>query len=254
MNSPTTLIVAALALNLVIGAVVTWDARKNRIPTYGDDYTINTGAIAWFVGCVIVPLLVALAYLFRRRQVKKLRALPSPDPPIIPEEVKIRCDFDLDRQEALRAATAQFHWEIGDRDRRWVAYLSFSGLAIGSLAYGLFFGFHWGQPAIGLPALILLVLVLTWPRVMAHLAFRGRPESSRRTTWTISSERLTAQSGDLVTVEVQWKAFKSAHSISDGALLKWYNNACSWFPKHGFADDDEYHIFLAILAKKGLLK
>lgn len=254
MNTVATLVVLAFALGFVFALVVARDARKNRIPTYGDDYTVNTGAIAWFLGAVIVPFLVVPAYFFRRHRVVRLRALPSPQQEPVPDDVLIRCEFDLDLHETRRATKAQFHSAIGDRDRLWTTYITYGGLALGSLAYGVFGGFHWAQLAIGLPAFVLFVYFLIWPRVMAHLTFKGRSESSIRTLWEISSEQLSVQSVDLATAEVQWKAYASAHLNRDGVLLKLYNNAYSWFPKCGFGSEDEFRLFLDLLVEKGLLK
>ena len=67
-------------VNWIIVVVVlgssTWaaiDAKRNRIPTFGDKYEFNTGALAWFLGCLILWIIVFPVYLFKRQKVLRSR-------------------------------------------------------------------------------------------------------------------------------------------------------------------------------------
>jgi hypothetical protein len=62
-----------LAFAAAISAVIGIDAHKNRVPTYGDDYNINTGALAWFIAGVLILIAVLPAYLYRRHKTLKSR-------------------------------------------------------------------------------------------------------------------------------------------------------------------------------------
>jgi rhomboid protease GluP len=57
----------ALGLVLVTSLWVLVDARRNRVPTRGHTYTANTGAGAWFLGCLLLWIVVFPKYLARRR-------------------------------------------------------------------------------------------------------------------------------------------------------------------------------------------
>jgi rhomboid protease GluP len=54
-------------LILLTSLWVLFDARRNRVPTRGRVYTFNTGAGAWFVGCLLLWIVVFPTYLMRRR-------------------------------------------------------------------------------------------------------------------------------------------------------------------------------------------
>ncbi len=51
------------------------DASRNRIPTYGKDYDLNTGAFTWFLGCILLWIFVFPAYWFRRASVLRRRGV-----------------------------------------------------------------------------------------------------------------------------------------------------------------------------------
>jgi rhomboid protease GluP len=51
------------------------DAGKHRIPTHGYAYTTNTGAWAWFLGCLLLWIVVFPSYLVRRRNLLARRRL-----------------------------------------------------------------------------------------------------------------------------------------------------------------------------------
>jgi rhomboid protease GluP len=59
-------ILVGLFLVLASSLWVLFDARGQRIPTHGHAYTINTGAGAWFLGCLFLWIVVFPAYLVRR--------------------------------------------------------------------------------------------------------------------------------------------------------------------------------------------
>jgi hypothetical protein len=62
-----------LAIAAIISAVIAVDAHRNRVPTYGNDYNINTGALAWFIAGLLILIAVFPAYLFRRHKTLKQR-------------------------------------------------------------------------------------------------------------------------------------------------------------------------------------
>jgi hypothetical protein len=64
MNNPIFWISAGVVL--VSSLWVAIDARRNRVPTHGNEYNLNTGAFAWFVGCLLLWIVVFPVYLFRR--------------------------------------------------------------------------------------------------------------------------------------------------------------------------------------------
>jgi rhomboid protease GluP len=59
-------ILVALFLLLVSSLWVLFDARRHRIPTHGYAYTTNTGAGAWFLGCLFLWYVDFPVYLVRR--------------------------------------------------------------------------------------------------------------------------------------------------------------------------------------------
>src|SRR5262249_3171601 len=64
------------AAGLITGVWVAMDARKHRVPTYGRDYNVNTGAVAWFVGCLFLWPLVVPVYFLRRASVARGQGEP----------------------------------------------------------------------------------------------------------------------------------------------------------------------------------
>jgi hypothetical protein len=71
MDDPFALLCVVLyaAAGLITGVWVAVDARKNRVATYGNDYNFNTGAVAWFLGCLFLWLLVVPVYFMRRASI-----------------------------------------------------------------------------------------------------------------------------------------------------------------------------------------
>jgi hypothetical protein len=64
---------------LVIGTTIwaTFDARANQVSTSGSQpYSFNTGALAWFVGCLLLWIVVFPCYLVRRSHTLQERATP----------------------------------------------------------------------------------------------------------------------------------------------------------------------------------
>src|SRR5262249_10811930 len=60
------------AFLIFISSLVALDARKNRIPTTGDDYGFTTGAFVWFLGCLFFGMALG-SYLYRRSCVLRWR-------------------------------------------------------------------------------------------------------------------------------------------------------------------------------------
>jgi hypothetical protein len=76
------------------------DARLNRIPTIGDRYDLNTGALSWFIGCLILWICVFPAYWIRRFTVLRVR---SEDP------------FSMDLEnEKLREEVARLKLQVAE--------------------------------------------------------------------------------------------------------------------------------------------
>ena len=74
---------------LVVIATTLWvvvDSRKNKIPTYGEVYTLNTGALTWFIGCALLWVCAFPLYLCRRQKFLKKRFQMSV-PPMTPAQV-----------------------------------------------------------------------------------------------------------------------------------------------------------------------
>jgi hypothetical protein len=73
---------------------VAYDARVNRVPTFGADYNLNTGALCWFLGCLLLWIAVFPAYWFRRSSVLQRRAEradePSPEEQIVALKEELR--------------------------------------------------------------------------------------------------------------------------------------------------------------------
>jgi rhomboid protease GluP len=57
----------AIGLWLAVSVWVLIDARRRRVPTQGNTYGTGTGALAWFLGCLLICPLVFPAYLARRK-------------------------------------------------------------------------------------------------------------------------------------------------------------------------------------------
>jgi hypothetical protein len=53
---------------------VALDAKKNCIPTTGDEYSLATGACVWFLGCFLFIWVALPSYLYRRSSVLRWRA------------------------------------------------------------------------------------------------------------------------------------------------------------------------------------
>ena len=60
-------IVAAVGLVLATSVWVLIDARLRRVPTRGNTYKADTGALAWFLGCLLLWPVVFPTYLSRRK-------------------------------------------------------------------------------------------------------------------------------------------------------------------------------------------
>ncbi len=74
-------IVALIVIGSTIWVVV--DSKKNQIPTYGEAYTLNTGALTWFIGCVLLWICAFPLYLYRRQKFLNQRR-PKPAPIVAP--------------------------------------------------------------------------------------------------------------------------------------------------------------------------
>ena len=58
-----------LAVIVVVSSLwVAIDSKKNKIPSYGEDYTLNTGAVTWLIGCLLLWIFAFPSYLYRRHQ------------------------------------------------------------------------------------------------------------------------------------------------------------------------------------------
>jgi hypothetical protein len=88
MNAVFWLVAAVVVLSSVWVAV---DAARHRVPTFGEHYDINTGAVAWFLGCILFWIFVFPAYLVRRAAVLRDRAAQrlrdDDDLPVPPAQV-----------------------------------------------------------------------------------------------------------------------------------------------------------------------
>src|SRR5262249_4418187 len=76
MNSPELMgFLIGLGIVFVISVWIAIDAHNNRIPTIGDEYNINTGALAWFLaGQFLCGLFIIPIYLIKRSAVMTKRA------------------------------------------------------------------------------------------------------------------------------------------------------------------------------------
>jgi hypothetical protein len=57
-----------------VSLFVALDAKKKRIPTTGDEYSLGTGSCVWFLGCFLFIWVVLPEYLYRRSSVLRWRA------------------------------------------------------------------------------------------------------------------------------------------------------------------------------------
>jgi hypothetical protein len=64
-------VVLYAAVGLITGVWVAVNASKHRISTYGNDYNVNTGPVAWFLGCLFLWPLVVPVYFVRRAAVTR---------------------------------------------------------------------------------------------------------------------------------------------------------------------------------------
>jgi membrane associated rhomboid family serine protease len=62
-----TAILAAIGLALAANVWVLIDAMRRRVPTRGNTYKADTGALAWFLGCLLLWPVVFPMYLARRK-------------------------------------------------------------------------------------------------------------------------------------------------------------------------------------------
>jgi len=76
MKSPELMgFLIGLGIVFVISVWIAIDAHNNRIPTIGDEYNINTGALAWFLaGQFLCGLFIIPIYLIKRSAVMTKRA------------------------------------------------------------------------------------------------------------------------------------------------------------------------------------
>jgi len=74
------------AVVVVTGLWVAIDARINRVPTYGDHYGINTGALCWFLGCILLWIFAFPAYWVRRSSVLGRRTERGNEPCLVNPE------------------------------------------------------------------------------------------------------------------------------------------------------------------------
>jgi len=79
LDDPFSLLCAVLyaAAGLITGVWVAVDARNHRVATYGNDYNVNTGAVAWFLACLFLWPLVVPGYFLRRASVARGRVEPA---------------------------------------------------------------------------------------------------------------------------------------------------------------------------------
>jgi hypothetical protein len=70
-------VIFVIGAGVVVGTAlwVAVDAARNRIPTYGDRYDLNTGAFTWFLGCMLLWIFVFPAYWVRRASVLRQRGV-----------------------------------------------------------------------------------------------------------------------------------------------------------------------------------
>jgi hypothetical protein len=66
------------------------DARINRVPTYGEQYDLNTGALCWFFGCLILWIAVFPAYWFRKSSVLRRRAERAGEPSLEEQNLALK--------------------------------------------------------------------------------------------------------------------------------------------------------------------
>lgn len=104
----------AFTITLIVVSVTTvWvavDSSQHKIPISGDDYNLNTGALAWFLSCVVLWIATFPYYLVRRSQFMAAPARPSTGVAAEIRELKALLDdgaitqdeFDAKKRELLK--------------------------------------------------------------------------------------------------------------------------------------------------------
>lgn len=67
------LVVFPIALLCAFG--VASDASKNKIPVSGENYSANTGALAWWFTCFLLGIVGLIIYFVRKSEVTSKRAM-----------------------------------------------------------------------------------------------------------------------------------------------------------------------------------
>ncbi len=93
------------AVVLLSSVWVAVDAARKRVPTYGERYDLNTGALAWFLGCLLLWIVVFPAYWVRRAAVLRTRAAQ----PSVDDDIRARPESFPQIQET--PPTADANWE-----------------------------------------------------------------------------------------------------------------------------------------------
>jgi putative oligomerization/nucleic acid binding protein len=66
------------ALGVLFSSVwVARDAKANRIPISGNNYDLNTGAVAWFISCIVLWIATFPYYIYRRNALLAERRGPK---------------------------------------------------------------------------------------------------------------------------------------------------------------------------------
>jgi hypothetical protein len=63
----------SLLVAVIAGVLVAQDAKTHRIPINGDTYDLNTGALAWFLSCLILLIATVPYYFYRRSHILATR-------------------------------------------------------------------------------------------------------------------------------------------------------------------------------------
>lgn len=73
MTPDVAVVLASVWLVVVTAFGAAIDSSRNQVSTHGD-YSGNTGAVAWFFGCILLWIIVFPWYLIRRANVLRGRS------------------------------------------------------------------------------------------------------------------------------------------------------------------------------------
>ncbi len=253
MNLDTFFLLAGgyFAISLVISVAIGFSAHRNRVPTQGNEYNINTGALIWALGCLVVPFFVAPAFLVRLRRVRAIRSRPPEVVQPLPPGTRITCSFTMDLEQALRAERAAWS-KIANRETRRTAFVSWSLLLLGAISAGVFWRFHWSEVVVGLVAIAYLVGWPIYRKAEVKATLRSCRHQVTHPSWTITPTFLEVDNPEVGTSRLNWSIFVHAHIVADGALLYVSRSSASWFPKTGFDDEAQFQQFLRLLVEHEL--